>query len=306
MNSVTKQVTIDTINKLKKDKNAVVLAHNYQTLDIQKIADFVGDSLQLAQEAKKVEADIIVFCGVQFMAETAKLLNPDTKVLLSHPEAGCPMADMATGSDLAVFKSKYQDPVVVCYVNSSIDVKAECDVCVTSSNAVKIVSTIPEDETIIFVPDRNLGSYINDQLGREMILWQGCCNVHDRMITMADVRRVRHSYPDYTIMVHPECSPSVVKAADRVGSTKQMADYAVDHDNLIFGTEIGLIKQLKDLYPEKNIKPLTAKATCINMKKTSLREVLLTLSEEKNEIILEPAIAERALKSVSKMLELSK
>lgn len=296
---------IEKIKKLKEEKNAIILAHNYQNLEVQKIADFVGDSLELAQKAAKVEADIIVFCGVKFMAETAKLLKPEAKVLLSDEHAGCPMADMITGEQLAEFRSQYPNSVVLCYVNSSVEVKAGSDICCTSSNAVKIVETIPEDKTILFVPDQNLGQYCEMKTGRKITVWKGFCNVHHIFVKPEDVERVRKDYPDYTLIVHPECPPEIFTKADVVGSTKQMVDYVAANDKIILGTETGLFYQLKDKFPEKNIVPLTENAVCRNMKETTLEGILNTLENEKNVIEINPDIAENALSSVQRMLDLS-
>jgi quinolinate synthase len=303
---MSKQMLIDQINKLKKEKNAIILAHNYQTLEIHEIADFVGDSLQLAQQAEKVDADIVLFAGVKFMAETAKLLNPKAKVLLSHGEAGCPMADMITGEQLKQFKADNPNSVVVCYVNSSIDVKAESDLCCTSSNAVKLINALPKDKNILFVPDQNLGNWSAQETGREIKVWDGYCNVHHHLVTMADVERVRAEYPDYKLIVHPECKLEICNAADFVASTKGMADFVAENDNIIVGTEVGLVDALKAKFPEKNIIALSERTVCVNMKKTTMKDILLTLAEEQNEIILDKDIAERALSSVEKMLEMSR
>ncbi len=295
----------EKILRLKKEKNAIILAHNYQITDVQDVADFTGDSLQLAIEAEKVKADIILFCGVRFMAETAKLLNPYTKVLLSKKDAGCPMADMITAEQLREFKSKYENAVTVCYVNSSVEVKAESDITCTSGNAVKVINSIPADKTVLFVPDQNLGTYAAEQTGRNVIVWKGFCNVHHHNITLMDVKRIREKYPDYKLLVHPECKPEVFEKADLVASTKGMADYVKNHDKVIIGTEIGLYHKLKKEYPAKHLVPLSDKAVCINMKKTNLEDVYKTLSEEKNEITIPSEIAEKAKKSIVRMLQLS-
>ena len=295
----------EQILKLKKEKNAVILAHNYQILSVQEIADFVGDSLQLAREAAKIETELIIFCGVKFMAETAKLLNPDAQVLLSVADAGCPMADMITGEQLRKFKEEHPDSLTVCYVNSSVEVKAESDICCTSGNAVKIIKSVPKEKTILFVPDQNLGTYAAEQTGRKIIVWNGFCNVHHIFITLEDVERVRRKFPDYTLLVHPECKPEVFHQADVVASTKGMADFTATHDNLIIGTETGLFEQLKAKYPQKNLVPLSGKAICRNMKKTTLSDVLETLQTERNEIIIAPETAKKAVKSITRMLELS-
>ncbi|MCF7911118.1 MAG: quinolinate synthase NadA [Candidatus Cloacimonetes bacterium] len=291
------------ILKLKEEKQAIILAHNYQILAVQEIADFIGDSLQLSQVAADLKQELVVFCGVQFMAETAKLLKPEAKVLLPVLEAGCPMADMITGEQLRSFKALYDNPVVVCYVNSSIEVKAESDICCTSGNALKVINSIPADKNILFVPDRNLGSYAAQQTGRKIVLWQGYCNVHER-ISAADVRAVKEKYPGYKLIVHPECRPDVIALADFAASTKGMIDYVADHDNVIVGTETGLYDQLQARYPEKNLAPISESNICINMKKTRLEDVLRSLEREEFEITIATEIAARALSSVEKMLRI--
>lgn len=300
-----KNTLVEKILKLKKEKNAVILAHNYVTLDIQNVADFVGDSLALAQKAKSLEADLIVFCGVQFMGETAKLLNQKTKVVLANKNAGCPMADMITAEQLKEFKAEHPNSVVMCYVNSSIEVKAESDICCTSSNAVKIAQTVPKDKTILFVPDKNLGTYVAQQTGHKVIVWNGFCPVHNNNFSIKDVEDIRKKYPDYKLLVHPESLPEVFNHADVVGSTKGMAVFSENNDKIIIGTEVGLLRQLEAKYPEKNFAALSEKAICVNMKKNTLEDVLDSLENETDEIIIDAEIAERALKSIDAMLELS-
>ena len=307
MNRNTGSITelVCRIEHLKKEKEALILVHNYQPLEMHSVADIIGDSLQLAQEAAKTEAKIILLAGVRFMAETAKLLNPGAKVLLSHPNAGCPMADMITAAQLRAFKVDYPDAEVVCYVNSTIEVKAESDICCTSSNALKVVNSIPAGKKILFVPDQNLGSYAAEQSGREIVVWKGFCSVHHVNITVEDVQRVRREYPDYTLIVHPECIPDVVHLADMVASTKGMADFVANHDKIILGTEIGLTEQMRSRYPEKKIIPLSERAVCKNMKKSSLPLLLEVLEQEANEITIEKHIAERAMKALQRMLAVS-
>lgn len=295
----------DEILKLKKEKNAIILAHNYQNQDIHKIADFVGDSFQLAKITEELNYDIIVFCGVKFMAETAKLLNPKTKVLLSDGDAGCPMADMANYKELKDFKSKNPNHLIVCYVNSSVEVKALCDVCVTSSNAVKIVDKLDANKPIMFVPDQNLGHYVKINTNKNIDLWDGMCPIHHFFITEEDVKNSRIKYPDHKIIVHPECTPEVVALADFVGSTKALADYMEHNDKAVIGTEIGLIDMLINKYPEKSVIPLSKNAVCVNMKKTSLEDVYNTLKFEENEINIPEYIAINAIKPIKKMLELN-
>lgn len=293
------------INVLKKEKNAIILAHNYQTMDIHKIADMVGDSFQLAKAAEEVKADIILFCGVKFMAETAKLLNPKSKVLLSDSDAGCPMADMADAKDLKKFKDENPDYLIVCYVNSSVEVKALSDVCVTSSNAVRIVEKLPAEKPIMFVPDQNLGHFVRLKTNRKIDLWDGMCPIHHMFFSVQDVNRARLMFPEHDIIVHPECTPEVVEVADFVGSTKALADYMIDHEKAVIGTELGLIKMLQEQYPEKSIHSLSERAVCVNMKKTSLNDVLDTLQYELNEITISENIAVNALKPIKMMLELN-
>jgi len=300
VNEIYKKIGI-----LKKEKNALILAHNYQGIDVQKTADFIGDSFILSKIASETNADIILFCGVRFMAETAKLLNPKCKVLLSDGEAGCPMADMADAKNVKKFIDEHPDHLIVCYVNSSADVKALSDVCVTSSNAVGIVNKLPADKPIMFLPDQNLGHYINLKTGRNMDLWDGMCPIHHLHITAQDVHRARLMYPEHDVIVHPECTPTVVEMADFVGSTKQMADYVAEHNKVIIGTELGLTKMLQDQYPNKSIYALSDKAICQNMKKTSLTDVLDTLQYELNETSIPESIFEAAMKPIKKMLELS-
>ncbi|MCB5230553.1 MAG: quinolinate synthase NadA [Candidatus Cloacimonas sp.] len=291
------------IERLKKEKDALILAHNYQPLEIHSVADLTGDSLQLAEQAAQAGAKMIVMCGVKFMGETVKLLNPDAKVLLSHQNAGCPMADMITGEQLREFKAQYPNNAVVCYVNSTVEVKAESDICCTSSNAVRVLQSIPEDKTILFVPDQNLGSYAAEKSNRKVVTWQGYCSIH-QIITVEDVKIAREKYPDYTIVVHPECTPDVVKLADLAASTKGMADYVEQNDKVILGTEVGLYELMKSRFPEKKVLPLSEKAICPDMKRSSLPLLLEVLETESNEIIIDKDIAERALKPIAKMLEI--
>ncbi|MCK9328553.1 MAG: quinolinate synthase NadA [Candidatus Cloacimonetes bacterium] len=295
----------EEILKVKKEKNAIILAHNYQTLDIHEIADIVGDSFQLAKIAEGIKSNIIVFCGVKFMAETAKLINPNTKVLLSAGDAGCPMADMASYEDLKKFKDEHPDYLIVCYVNSSIEVKSLCDVCVTSSNAVRIVNKLDKNKKIMFVPDKNLGHYVKIKTNRSIDLWDGMCPIHHLFFTIDDIKSKRITYPDHKIIVHPECTPEVVALADFVGSTKELADFMADNDKAVIGTELGLVEMLIQKYPQKSIIPLSNKAICQNMKKTSLNEVFETLKNEINEITISDEIAINAIKPIKMMLELN-
>lgn len=297
---------INEIKRLKKEKNVLILAHNYVTLDVQDVADIVGDSLQLSIEASKAKADIILFCGVKFMVETAKILSPKIKVIMPVEDAGCPMADMITGEQLRQFKNNHPNSVVICYVNSTAEVKAESDICCTSSNAVEIVESLPKDQKILFVPDQNLGTYIAHQTKRNIIVWDGYCPIHHIDMTKEDVARVKKEYPKHQLLVHPECPTEIVKHADLVSSTKGMADYAKEHDNLIIGTEVGLYEQIKRDNPGKSIIPLSANAVCADMKKVRLEDVLRSLQDETFEITLPEELRIAAKKSIDAMLEFSK
>lgn len=296
----------EQILSLKKEKNAVILAHNYQAVEIQDIADFTGDSLQLSMQAKQVETPLIVFCGVRFMAETAAILNPKVKVVLPVMDAGCPMADMITAVQLRAFKAEHPGAVVVCYVNSSVEVKSESDVCCTSSNAVQILQSVPQDKEILFVPDQNLGTWAAAQTKHKVTVWHGYCPVHHWGFTVQDVIRVRKEYPDYTLLAHPECQWDVVTKADQVMSTSGMMKYAQEHDKLIIATECGLVDLMNARFPQKSILPLSKNAICPNMKKTELHHVLEALQTEQHEIKVEAAIAAKALACLNRMLELSK
>lgn len=251
---------IDRILKLKLEKNAVILAHNYQIDEVQDIADFVGDSLQLSIEASKTKADLIVFCGVHFMAETAKIISPQKKVLIPDANAGCPMAEMITANDLTDLRKQYPDAVVVCYVNSTAEVKALSDICCTSSNAVKVVNSILAEKQIIFIPDKYLGSYVQSQTGRKMILWNGYCPTHV-MINVKSIIELKKLHLDAEVLVHPECRPDVIEISDKVLSTGQMLSYVKSSNKkeFIIGTEIGIIHRLKKRKSRKNILSCTKK-----------------------------------------------
>jgi len=298
---------VSEIKRLKREKNAVILAHNYQIPEIQDIADIVGDSLKLSQEAAKTDADIIVFCGVHFMAESAKILSPTKKVLLPAIDAGCPMADMITAEKLRDYKNENPGTTVVCYVNSSAEVKAECDVCCTSSNALKIVESLEPDK-ILFAPDRNLGNYINQKLpNKKMELWNGFCITHER-VKFEEVQMVRNKKPGVQVVVHPECNPTVVELADFVGSTSQILEHIRNSEDkeFIVGTEMGILHTLRKENLYKKFTLLSPSLICYNMKKTTLEDVLHVLKTEENEINVDEAIREKAYHSLNKMLELSK
>lgn len=300
------QRMLEEIQDLRKQKNAVILAHNYQPTEIIELADYMGDSLQLALKAKEVSADILIFCGVRFMAETAAILNPQTRVLLPAQDAGCPMADMITAQQLIHYKQENPDTAIVCYVNSSVEVKAESDICCTSANAVQVLASIPEDKEILFVPDRNLGTWAAKQLGRTIIPWRGFCPIHQWSFDTSKVEEVRNRYPAHILLAHPECNASVTDLADEVMSTGGMLKRAAELDKMIIATEKGLPDYLKKIYPQKSIVHLEPQAVCKDMKKISISHVLDSLRFEQYEVKVEADIAARAVKSLDRMLELSR
>ncbi len=291
------------ITSLKKEKDAIILAHNYQIGEVQDIADFVGDSLQLSIEASKVENSIIVFCGVHFMAETAKMLNPQKKVLLPDKNSGCPMADMITADELKDLKDKHPGAVVVCYINSTAEVKALSDICCTSSNAEKVVMSIPEGTEIIFIPDKYLGSYIQKKTGREMIFWNGYCPTHVR-INAQHIEQLKKDHPKAEALVHPENIPEVINIADLVLSTGGMIKHVKNSskNEFIIGTEVGIIHRLKKENPGKIFYPAYNRAVCPNMKLTNLEKVLWSLEEEQFEICVPDDIAGKAKTAIDKMI----
>jgi quinolinate synthase len=295
---------IEEILRLKKDKNAIILAHNYQLGEIQDIADFVGDSLELSQKAAQTGAAVIVFCGVHFMAETASILCPDKRVLLPDLHAGCPMANMVTVEGLRQKKEEYPEVTVVCYVNSTADVKAESDVCCTSANAVKIVLNLPEERKILFVPDQYLGYFVSNKTGREMILWPGFCPTHAR-IRSQDITRLKQEYPRAKVVVHPECRPEVTALADEVLSTGGICRFAHDTSTLdiIVGTEIGILHRLRKENPDKRFIPVSEQAVCPRMKLITLENVLWSLQEMAPEVKVPEEIRLRAKSAVDRMLE---
>lgn len=297
---------VQEIKRLKKEKNAVILAHNYQIPEVQDIADIVGDSLKLSEEAAKTDADIIVFCGVHFMAESAKILSPTKKVLLPAIDAGCPMADMVTAEKLRAYKAENPDAQICVYVNSSAEVKAEADICCTSSNALKVVESLDADK-ILFAPDKNLGSYINAQLkDKQMELWNGFCITHER-VREEEIKLIKEKKAGVQVVVHPECNPLVVQHADFVGSTSQILSYVRNSDDkeFIIGTEMGILHTLRKENLYKKFTLLSPALICYNMKKTSLEDVLHVLKTEKNEITVDEAIREKAYKSLKRMLEVT-
>ncbi|KMQ49666.1 Quinolinate synthetase [Chitinispirillum alkaliphilum] len=297
----------EEIKKLKKEKNAVILAHTYQPGEVQDIADYVGDSYGLSVKARDSEADMIVFCGVRFMAETAHILSPSKTVVLPTPDAGCPMADMITAQELVSLKQEHPDHLVMCYVNSTSEIKAESDVCCTSSNAVRIAHKLPSDKGIIFVPDRHLGSFVQEQTEREMILWDGFCPTHVR-IQPEMIRSAREQYPEAVVLIHPEAPRSCREEADQILSTGGMCEFTAkcDKQEYIIATELGLIHTLEKNNPGKKFYPLANNLLCPNMKKGSLELVLSSLQGKTGEVItLDPAVAQKARHSLVRMLELS-
>jgi len=297
---------IEKISELKKKHNAVILAHNYQRGEIQDVADFVGDSLGLSQQAARTDADLIVFCGVHFMAETAALLSPDKTVIMPDEHAGCPMASMITARELREKKKLYPNAKVVCYVNTTAAVKAESDICCTSSNAVKIVSSIPEDEDIIFVPDKSLGAYVSSCLGREMIYWEGYCPTHHRILA-DQIVKMKSDHPDAEVVVHPECTPDVIALADHVASTTGILNYAKSSNSkeFVIGTEIGILHRMKKENPDKTFMPVTPLSDCPNMKLNTLEKLLWSLEDIQFVVTVPEEIAIEARKAIQRMLDLS-
>ncbi|MDZ7742810.1 MAG: quinolinate synthase NadA [Bacteroidota bacterium] len=302
----------EEILRLKKEKNALLLAHYYQVGEIQDIADFVGDSLGLAQKAADTDADMIVFAGVHFMAETAKILNPGTKVVLPDLEAGCSLADSCPPDEFKKFKAKYPDHIVISYINCSAAIKRLSDVICTSSNAVKIVESFPEDQKIIFAPDKNLGSYVNKISGRNMVLWDGTCEVHDVLETEA-VIKLKVENPDAMLIAHPECKAPVLELADFVGSTTALLKYARETDarRFIVATESGILHQMKKENPDKEFIIVPSDETCAcndcpYMKKNTMEKLYLCLKNEVPEIHLSDQVIEEAKKPIVKMLDISR
>jgi quinolinate synthase len=296
---------LEKIEQLKEKRNAVILAHNYQPGEIQDLADFCGDSLGLSIEASKTDAEVVVFCGVRFMAETAAILSPEKTVLLPEKTAGCPLADMVTAEQLRQLKAKYPDAIVVCYVNSTADVKAESDYCCTSSNAVAVVDTLPTDKKILFVPDRNLGSFVAERTGRDVELWPGYCATHV-YITEDDIRKAKQEWPDAIVMSHPECTEPVRKISDELLSTGQMLKFVKKNSakRYIVGTEKGIIHALKKENPDAEYMPATERAICPNMKKITIDKVIASLEELKERIEVDEQTRLRAKKSLDRMIEI--
>jgi quinolinate synthase len=303
---------IQEINRLRKEKNAIILAHFYQIPEIQDLADFVGDSLGLSQEAFNTDADIIVFAGVHFMAETAKILNPGKKVLLPDMEAGCSLADSCPAGLFSKFKENHQGYTVISYINCSAEVKALSDIICTSSNAVKIVESLPKNEKIIFAPDKNLGSYINMITGRNMVLWEGSCEVHDIIKTEA-VIQLKIDHPDAKLIAHPECKAVILQMADFIGSTTALLNFTRKDaaKEYIVATETGILHQMRKSSPDKKFYVVPTDETCScndcpYMKLNTLPKLLNCLKNEAPEILLSEELMDKARKPILRMLELSK
>ncbi len=303
---------IQAINRLKKENNAVLLAHYYQEPEIQDIADYIGDSLGLARRAAETEADIIVFAGVHFMAETAKIINPNKIVLLPDLNAGCSLADSCPADEFADFKAKYPDHIVISYINCSAATKAQSDIICTSSNAEHIVSQIPLDQPIIFAPDRNLGGYLNRKMGRDMVLWDGVCIVH-QVFSEQKLVRLKARYSGVPVLAHPECDAPILRHADFIGSTSQIRKFAVSdkHDTFIVATEEGILHQMQKDSPTKTFIPAPPESgcncsQCPHMRLNTIEKLYLCMEYELPEITLEESVRLSALAPIEKMLEMSK
>jgi len=296
----------EEILRLRHQRGAIILAHNYQRGEVQDLADFVGDSLELSQNASKTDAEVIVFCGVHFMAETASILCPDKKVLLPDINAGCPMANMITAESLVLKKKEVPDAAVVCYINSSADVKAESDVCCTSANAVKVIESLDANK-VLFVPDQYLGHYISTKSDKKMILWPGYCPTHVK-IQAEDIINLKSEHPDAKVIVHPECRPEVIALADEVLSTGGMCRFAKQTDAkvIIVGTEVGIIHRLSKENPDKKFIAASQKAVCPNMKKITPEKVLWALQDMAPEVRVAEEIRVRAKRAVDRMLEIGR
>ncbi|QSZ66185.1 quinolinate synthase NadA [Methanofollis aquaemaris] len=298
------QTIQDEIARLKREQGAVIIAHNYQIPEVQDIADLVGDSLELARAAAGLEEETIVFCGVDFMAETAAVLAPEKRVLLPAVDALCPMARMVTAGEVRSLRGRYPEAEVACYVNTPAEVKAESDICCTSANAVAVVESLDADQ-VIFVPDRNLGRYVARFTAKEILPWEGFCYVHDRM-TVEDIDRARETHPDAEVLVHPECRPEVIDAADHVFSTSGMVRHVCSSpgEEFVIGTENGILYPMQKKCPGKRCYPLSEQAICVNMKKTDLPLVRKALERLEPRVTVPPEIADRARAAIERMLAL--
>lgn len=307
-----KKLFFEKVEKLKKEKNIVILAHYYCLPEIQEVADYVGDSLNLAQIAKETEADIILLCGVHFMGETAKILNPNKKVIIPDFNAGCSLADSCKYEEFKAFKEQYPDHIVISYINCSAEIKTLSDIICTSGNAVQMINSLPKNQKIIFAPDKNLGGYINRITNREMVLWKGSCEVHE-LLTPEYVKELKNKYKDYTLIAHPECNDSVLQLADFVGSTQAMIKFVKNSENTKFlvATESGITHKLKKDNPNKEFIVVTPNENtpcndCRNMKLNTMEKVIDVMENLNNEIILSEELMKNAEKPILKMLEISK
>ncbi len=309
---MTNEELKNEIIRLKKEKNAVILGHYYQIDEIQALSDYVGDSLALAQEAQRTDAPIIVFCGVHFMAETAKILNPTRKVLLPDVEASCSLAESCTGEDLRRFKDEHPGHIVVSYVNCSAEVKAESDLICTSGNAEKLINALPKDQKIIFAPDKNLGGYINRQTGRNMVLWNGVCTVHDAL-EAESILKLKQQNPDAPVIAHPECNSAVLAVSEFIGSTKAMLNYVAksEHKRFIVATESGILYEMRKNNPDKEFIAVPSGESCActdcsYMKMNTLEKLYRCLRDEQPEILLDAEMIERARRPIVRMLDMSR
>ena len=297
---------IQKIGQLKEQRDAVILAHNYQLPEVQDIADYAGDSLELSRIAAKSDKKVIVFCGVYFMAETASILCPDKTILIPDPQAGCPMANMITAEDIRDLKERYPKAVIVGYVNTPAEVKAELDICCTSTNAVEIISKLKDTEEIVFIPDKYLADYVSKKTSRRLISWEGYCPTHVKILPEDIIKKVRQ-HPGALVMVHPECRPEVIELADEVLSTGKMCQYAKksNANEFIVGTEVGIIYKLQKENPGKKFYPASEHAICPNMKRTTLEKILWSLEENKTIVAVSDEIRRKARKAIDKMVELA-
>jgi len=299
------QEIVDKILKLKGKRNALILAHNYQIAEVQEIADFVGDSLDLSQQAAVTDSEVIVFCGVHFMAETAKILAYNKTVLMPDMNAGCAMANMITPRQMIELKKKYPDHTYVCYVNCTAETKAECDYCCTSANSVKVIKAIPPEEKIVFIPDKYLGSYAISQTKREMVLWEGYCPTHRRILA-ENILKKKAQHPKAEVLVHPECTPDVIAMADYVLSTSGICRRAQESEaeEFIIGTEIGILSRLERENPDKKFYAASELSDCPNMKLNTLEKILWSLEDMVYQVNVPEDIARRAKKSIDRMVEI--
>ena len=303
---------INEINRLRKEKNAVILAHYYQVPEIQDIADFVGDSLDLSRKSANTDADIIVFAGVNFMAETAKILSPEKKVLIPDRNAGCSLADSCPPEEFKKFRELYPDHIVVSYVNTTAEIKAMTDICCTSTNAVQVIESIPRDQKIIFAPDRNLGDYLNRLTGREMVVWDGACHVHEEF-SLERILKLKDEYPGAKLIAHPECQKPILIASDFVGSTSALLKFTESDPSgeYIVATESGILHQMKKRNPGKVFLPAPpidstcGCSDCFFMKMHTVKKIYQSLAEDKFEIDVDAAIREKAVIPIQRMLEIS-